>query len=263
MKKGLFKAGGKGGAGKSGARIDGDSKEKETGKALTPCCMGAQESVAKQTDCLGESEECRGYHHGDLRRCLLGAARDLLAERGVHGTSLRAIARRAGVSNRAPYHHFPDKMSLLAEVAREGFTELGRRMSAHAHVTDPETRLSLLGQDYVAFAGDFPTDFATMYWPELCDDSNFPDREEVSSPAYNSLIEAIAEVAGPDASEEAVEMVAVSGWAAVHGLATLRAQQVLAHMLDDGQGDQVIIDGVLDSTHRMLVREAKRAGGRE
>ncbi len=225
---------------------------------------GAVKAVVKVFGCCIDeaSGKCRGYHHGDLRESLLRAARGLLAERGVHGTSLRAIARRAGVSNRAPYHHFADKMSLLAEVAREGFEELGRRMSSHEDVVDPDQRLGLLGIDYVAFAGEFPTDFATMYWPELCDQCNFPDREECSRPAFDPLIRALSEIAGPRASEDDLQQVAVAGWAAVHGLATLRAQGVLNHMVEDGGDESTILGGVLKSTHRMLVREAEKVGGR-
>ncbi|NUV50475.1 TetR family transcriptional regulator, partial [Streptomyces sp. CAI-78] len=43
------------------------------------------------------------YHHGDLRAACLRAARELLEEDGGAGLSLRAVARRAGVSATAPY----------------------------------------------------------------------------------------------------------------------------------------------------------------
>lgn len=42
------------------------------------------------------------YHHGDLRAACLRAARELLEEDGSAGLSLRAVARRAGVSATAP-----------------------------------------------------------------------------------------------------------------------------------------------------------------
>ena len=58
------------------------------------------------------------YHHGDLRRALVAAALELL-ERGEE-LSLRAVARRAGVSHTAPYHHFRDRRGLVAAVALEG-----------------------------------------------------------------------------------------------------------------------------------------------
>ena len=225
---------------------------------------GACEPVSPERVSPEQEDCCRAYHHGDLRRGLLEAARDLLIERGVPGTSLRAIARRAGVSNRAPYHHFEDKMSLLAELAREGFAEFTRRMLEHESVEDPVERLRRQGRSYVRFAIEFPSDFEVMYWPELCDRQNFPDREDCAKPAFDALIHALSQIAGPEASEEDLAEVAIAGWAGVHGLATLQAQSVLSHLEEEGMGDsETVIDGILDCTNRMLVGEARRAGGRE
>ena len=57
----------------------------------------------------------RRYHHGDLARALIDAAAAMLAEDGARAVSLRAVARRAGVSQTAPYRHFSDKGALLAD----------------------------------------------------------------------------------------------------------------------------------------------------
>ena len=59
----------------------------------------------------------RPYHHGDLRRALIDAAQRLLESEGPTALSLRAVAREAGVSPAAPYHHFKDKSDLLEAVA--------------------------------------------------------------------------------------------------------------------------------------------------
>jgi AcrR family transcriptional regulator len=55
--------------------------------------------------------ESRPYHHGDLSRALVDAARKILENEGPAALSLRAVAREAGVSPAAPYHHFKDKAS--------------------------------------------------------------------------------------------------------------------------------------------------------
>ncbi|MEU8140253.1 helix-turn-helix domain-containing protein, partial [Streptodolium elevatio] len=52
------------------------------------------------------SQASGSYHHGDLRTACLRAARDLLEEDGSAALSLRAVARRAGVSTGAPYRHY-------------------------------------------------------------------------------------------------------------------------------------------------------------
>src|SRR5436190_20644583 len=76
---------------------------------------------------MSESEssaEPRKYHHGHLRRALIEAARVILEREGPAALSLRAVARQAGVSPAAPYHHFKDKDELLEAVALEGWAML-------------------------------------------------------------------------------------------------------------------------------------------
>src|SRR5215467_776183 len=78
--------------------------------------------------------EPRLYHHGDLRAALIRAGLAILAEEGVQALTLRAAARRAGVSHNAPYRHFADKEALLAAIAEEGFIDLAARVEeARAH----------------------------------------------------------------------------------------------------------------------------------
>src|SRR6202789_1130123 len=68
------------------------------------------------------------YHHGDLRRVLIDTTLQLVTEEQDWTFSLREVARRAGVSHRAPYNHFPEKLDLLAAVAAVGFDRLRNGM---------------------------------------------------------------------------------------------------------------------------------------
>ena len=80
------------------------------------------------------------YHHGNLRRALLDGALRLVEDQGAEALTLRAAARRAGVSQAAPYRHFADKQALLAAVAEEGFralTEAMRRSAARGMRSSP------------------------------------------------------------------------------------------------------------------------------
>jgi AcrR family transcriptional regulator len=71
--------------------------------------------------------EPRPYHHGDLRRALVEAGRRLLEAENGSDISLRAVAREAGVSPAAPYHHFRDKSELLDALAIEAGTSSRNR----------------------------------------------------------------------------------------------------------------------------------------
>ena len=54
----------------------------------------------------------------DLREACVQAAREVIAERGVEGLSMRDVARRLGISHQAPYRHFESRDHLLAEIMR-------------------------------------------------------------------------------------------------------------------------------------------------
>src|SRR4051812_31489326 len=108
--------------------------------------------------------EARPYHHGDLSRALVDAARKILESEGPSALSLRAVAREAGVSPAAPYHHFKDKNELLEAVAHEGWHELDAALAkARASTDEARTRMTNLGVAYVCFARDNPALYRVMY----------------------------------------------------------------------------------------------------
>src|SRR3982751_4595817 len=100
-----------------------------------------------------QAAEARPYHHGDLRRALIDAARRILEAEGPSALSLRAVAREAGVSPAAPYHHFKDKGELLEAVAQEGWEMLDEGIGkAKANATSSVEALDEIGVGYVCFA---------------------------------------------------------------------------------------------------------------
>ncbi|MGQ0701868.1 MAG: TetR/AcrR family transcriptional regulator [Gemmatimonadales bacterium] len=67
------------------------------------------------------------YHHGNLREALLRAARRLVEAEGPEAVSFRKLADAVDVSHAAPLAHFPDRLSLEAALAAEGFREVRDR----------------------------------------------------------------------------------------------------------------------------------------
>ena len=93
--------------------------------------------------------------------------------------SLREVARRAGVSQAAPYHYFTDKSALLAAVAEEGFRlfDASQAMPLEQAPSDPTSRLGALGVSYVRFALDRPHYFKVMFRPHLIEHAKYPSSE--------------------------------------------------------------------------------------
>src|SRR5437764_15273216 len=108
--------------------------------------------------------QVRPYHHGDLSRALVDAARRILEAEGPAALSLRAVAREAGVSPAAPYHHFKDKTELLDAVAHEGWHALDLAI-AEGRTKAPNPREGVLGIGvaYVTFAQRNPQLYRLMY----------------------------------------------------------------------------------------------------
>jgi AcrR family transcriptional regulator len=155
------------------------------------------------------------YHHGNLRPALVRAAMELLEESGETALSLRAVARRAGVSPAAPYRHYADREALVSAIAAVGYRELAERLAtAHPSPSTPE-QLASVAIAYVQFALERPALFRIMFG-EPCDRDN--DERVAATAAVSAYVRSIAQRTFPQADAEAL---ATAIWALVHGLAFL------------------------------------------
>jgi len=161
----------------------------------------------------------KSYHHGDLRRTLIGATVEILATTDVDKLSLREVARRAEVSSGAPYHHFQDKLGLLAAVAMEGWAALNDAMSAAAH-PDPETSLKQRSEAYIRYALAHPAHYRVLLLRDLKDDLRFPELTAEAGRGLEELVAVISAVRGGKADQDLL-LVAISIWSTVHGFVSL------------------------------------------
>jgi AcrR family transcriptional regulator len=152
----------------------------------------------------------RPYHHGDLRVALLACAVDVIGELGAASTSVREVARRAGVSHAAAAYHFGDKAGLLAAVAADGYERLAAALAA---AREQRQGFLEMGVAYVRFALAHPAHFEVMYHPALYD-RDAPDVAAAKRRTAELLYGSTA------ATPEQVEL-GVAGWSIVHGFVTL------------------------------------------
>jgi AcrR family transcriptional regulator len=181
------------------------------------------------------------------RERLLQAARDVVAADGLEGLTLRAIARRAGVSHGAPLRHFPSLASLLAAVGADGFVRLMDTVDEHlaaadgaaaeaGHVLGPRRRLTEAARAYVQFALTDPGVFSVTFRPELVDvtDEEYQRQGAASFQQLVDLVEAVqADGWQPDRPSDEVAAVL---WAQVHGLAVLALHGALGAVVADHDG---------------------------
>lgn len=196
------------------------------------------------------------YHHGALPAALVDAAVRLTSSAGADGVSLREVARRAGVSQAAPYHYFADKQALLAAVAAEGFRLLDQtQVEALAGAgDDPAARLAALAIDHLGFALDHPHLFRLMH--------RRPSRARPEPPAAAQILErqidavrAARLAAGHDDLDPAA--VAAMIWSVPHGLAL----QYLDGPLGAATAPRALEDLVRAAVGRLVTAPLDEAAG--
>ena len=161
------------------------------------------------------------YHHGDLRRALLAAAVAALEADGSADISLRALARRLGVSHGAPAHHFADKGALLDAIAADGYRELANVLIAAGEGrASAEAKLAASGVAYVKFAVAHPAHVRAMFGRPL---TRAPSEECLyeANRAFDALVSLARSAAGPKANDAQLRTAIFGSWAMVHGLALL------------------------------------------
>ena len=163
------------------------------------------------------------------------AAMELLEDDGAAGLSVRAVARRAGVSPGAPYRHYADRDALVSAVAAEGYRELaGCLNAAHPSPSTPED-LAAVAVAYVQFALEHRALFRTMFSDPCDGDSSERVAATTAIAEYvGALVRRAFHGVDPDALSTAL-------WAVVHGLAFL------------------YLDGKLDTSTPQAVADRVRA----
>ena len=185
-----------------------------------------------------QAAEARPYHHGDLRRALIDAARRLLESEGPSALSLRAVAREAGVSPAAPYHHFKDKGELLHAVAGEGWMMLDDAIRAakaaapsiHAAMTD-------IGVAYVCFATNNPALYRVMY-DSARDKEDFPQQTDSGDDSpYCKVRDTLIEAGANPTDAVDLELATIAAWCSAHGLAEMSGFKQFQHLKDELGGE--------------------------
>ena len=181
----------------------------------------------------------KAYHHGDLREALIKAGRAILEKGGVEALTLRACARKAGVSHAAPQHHFASASDLLADIAATGFEDFVRALDrGAADATSPVEKLKAMGRGYVDFARERPAVYQLMFGVAAPLSSERLQAAKVA--AWDQLAEAVSEAAGPEDKEAKAMQV----WSAVHGFSMLVISQRLPSKVSISTALKRVIDGL-------------------
>jgi len=177
-----------------------------------------------------------------LRAQLLAAAAEVLDEVGdAANVSVRAIARRAGVSPTALYLQFPDRDALLAATVDAGFAAFNAALLAAAREhDDPRAGLAAMGRAYLRFSAAQPPLYAALCTARRPVGSAGPqavDRGE----SLDGLV-ALLRACEPELDADTGREKAIDVWSALHGFAMLRTARSGLHRWppDDEYADRVL-----------------------
>ena len=175
---------------------------------------------------------------GEVETAILEAARDLLAEGGVAGLSMRQVADRVGVTATAIYHYFDGKQAIVNRVVLSAFERFGAYLKAAMapHPVGSVERLQALGEAYIRFAFENDAYFRVIF---SIQPKNKADLTELpDGGGYNLLRDAVAEAVAagtlrrcfdddaaegsqPPSMAEHIDNVSMYLWSLAHGIITL------------------------------------------
>jgi AcrR family transcriptional regulator len=193
----------------------------------------------------------------DLRQKVLQASLGLIEEGGLDRLSMREVARKSGVSHQAPYYYFGDREAILAAIAGEGFSTLGKSFlrAVDQAGAEPAKALEAIGRAYVGFALRHPAYFQAMFRADAVPLDRYPDVRKLADEAFGTLVEAIGKAFADQPS--AVRLtISIACWAMVHGLATLILEGTLARTVAIPRARQKqVANEVIETFTSLLIRD--------
>lgn len=162
-----------------------------------------------------------------LAERLLDAAEAEIVERGTTDVTLRAVARRIGVSHQAPGYVFTDRAGLMTALSVRGYQMLNQSINAtrkrcRENNSGRETLVEM-GVSYVIAASNRPALFWLVSRPDL--GGNSKELKNARGKAVATLLDAVR-AAMKDGWHQggSPRTLAALCWSTVHGLAVLHGE---------------------------------------
>ncbi len=169
------------------------------------------------------SKAADAYHHGDLRQALIDEAWRQVDREGPDSLSLSQLAKSLGVSQPAPYRHFPDRGALLAALATRGFQEFTASLKAAAHAAPKGAALSRMAQAYVEFGTRRRGVYRLMFASPILIEASDAALKVVARGSFELLIATLETPV--DAARR--QQRALRIWVGLHGIVMLANQGLL------------------------------------
>ena len=190
----------------------------------------------------------------DLKEACVQAAREVIAEQGVEGLSMRDVARKLGISHQAPYRHFESRDHLLAEIMRRCFVDFTDHLDRRVGGASPDEDLDSMGHAYLDYAQKKPLEYRLMFgtpWPEP---AQHPELIANAVHAFDILRNNLRKTHGDSPEQRArADLDALFIWSTLHGMASISNAHVMRHL--------VLAPGVVEHFRRGPDGQDRRCAG--
>ena len=203
-------------------------------------------------------KDARPQPHGDVPRLVLDAALAIIETSGAEALSMREVARRAGVSHQAPYHHFGDRSGIFAAISEEGFLGLAEVFRMALATAEVPAKSSL--KAYVHFALEHRGHFRVMFRSELSGTSTHPGTRIAAESANTELMNLVTRTIGMPSDPTVAATWATMLWSVAHGLATLLIDGPIESRFSDNTALADHIESVIDLSSQMVTAQARSMG---
>jgi len=202
-------------------------------------------------------KERREREREERRRQILVAARTLLSKKGLGGTSIQQIAKRAELGVGTIYFYYPSKEELFAALQQEGLELLGNRVrSAGGQGTDPADSLKRIALAYLRFSEENKDYFDIInYFIASPEEIFAPDLKGRVDQQGNLILQGVEETIQQGIAAGAfrrvnARQVSLMLWAAMHGLIQFRKMQ---NTLLQGESHETVYRDAVDHLIQSLV----------
>ncbi|MGH6678920.1 MAG: TetR/AcrR family transcriptional regulator [Bradyrhizobium sp.] len=195
------------------------------------------------------------YHHGDLREALVEAALAEAERGGPEAISIKALAKKLGVSQPAPYRHFADREALLQAAAAEALRQFSAVLRETIGKPSRRSKLSRFAQATFEFGlrrnGVYRLVFASRIVACAPDDSEL---HHAGMETFGLLLEALEALAiGLIRERHALKI-----WASLHGVVMLAEQGLLTGQLA-GMTREELVEDIVQETKLSLAAAIEAA----
>ena len=162
------------------------------------------------------TQQRRERERAQRETLIVSAAREMAESDGWAAVTMRKLAERIEYSQPVLYSHFAGRGAIVDAVALQGAGELAEALRQARTAAEEGAELKAVAQAYLDFATANPALFEALF--TLAEGLAFgADAPEELKTAFGELFAVFAPLAG----ERDPETLTETGWAAIHGLATL------------------------------------------